>query len=346
MNSYERIMVALERKEPDRVPILEWTVHPAVIQHLCPQARDRADFDEMMGLDATCCWPQYNRIAQYENGSYLDEWGVLFQAGPEVEDHPIKGPIQSQEDLDHYVPPDPDAEHRLGKLPQLVRRFKKKKAVIFFHRIGFILSSHLNGLENLLMNMLAAPEFVHQLLDKTLETNMRIARRAIRAGADIVVLGDDYAGNTAPLVSPTMFKEFIVPRMKKMVDLVHEEGAKVVQHSDGNVWPILDMIVGTGVDGINPIEPAAGMDIGEVKQKYGQRVCLVGNIDCSHLLTEGSVEDVEAAVKECIRKASGGGGHIISSSNSVVSSAKPENYLALVETAKKYGRYPLCANKV
>jgi uroporphyrinogen decarboxylase len=256
----------------------------------------------------------------------------------------MKGPIQTPEDLKNYVPPDPDAPHRLGRLPELVARFKNKKAVIFFHRIGFILSSHLNGLENLLMNLLAEPEFTHQLLDKVLAINMQIARRAVRAGADIVVLGDDYAGNTGPLVSPAIFKEFIVPRMKKMVDLVHAEGAKVIQHSDGYMWPILDMIVNTGVDAINPIEPAAGMDIGEVKQKYGHRVCLVGNIDCSYLLSQGSVEEVEAAVKECIGKASRGGGHIISSSNSVVSSAKPENYLALVQAARKYGQYPLGDN--
>jgi uroporphyrinogen decarboxylase len=337
-------MAALELREPDQVPILEWVIHPRVIQQLCPQAKDRADFDETMELDATCCWPQYNRISEYEDGTYFDEWRVLFKSGPEVEDHPMKGPIQTQEDLNNYVPPDPDAPHRLGKLPELVARFKKKKAIIFFHRIGFILSSHLNGLENLLMNLLAAPEFAHQLLDKVLETNMRIARRAIRTGADIIVLGDDYAGNTAPLVSPAVFAEFMLPRLTKMVNLVHEEGAKVIEHSDGHVWPLLDMIVGAGVDAINPIEPAAGMDIGEVKQKYGHRVCLIGNIDCSHLLSEGSVEEVEAAVKECIRKASPGGGHIISSSNSVLSSVKPENYLALIQAAKRYGKYPICAN--
>jgi uroporphyrinogen decarboxylase len=104
------------------------------------------------------------------------------------------------------------------------------------------------------------------------------------------------------------------------------------------------MIVDAGVDGVNPIEPAAGMDIGEVKQKYGHRVCLIGNIDCSCLLPEGSVEEVEAAVKECIRKAAPGGGYIISSSNSIHSSVKPENYLAMIQATRKYGRYHACIN--
>jgi uroporphyrinogen decarboxylase len=137
-----------------------------------------------------------------------------------------------------------------------------------------------------------------------------------------------------------VFREFILPRLQKMVDVIHEEGGKVIKHSDGNLWLILDQIMSTGVDGINPIEPIAGMDIGEVKQKYGKKACVVGNIDCSHLLPYGTESEVEAAVKECIRKASPGGGHIICSSNSIHSSVNPRNYLAMIKAAKRYGVYP------
>jgi uroporphyrinogen decarboxylase len=171
--------------------------------------------------------------------------------------------------------------------------------------------------------------------------NIEVARKAVRAGADVIILGDDYAGNQGPFVSPAVFKEFMQPRLERMVDAIHKEGAKVIKHSDGNLWPILDMIVDAGIDGIHPIEPIAGMDIGEVKRQYGDRVCVLGNIDCSYLLSEGTTEEVEAAVKECIRKASYGGGHIIGSSNSIHSSVKPENYLAMIQAVKKYGKYPL-----
>jgi uroporphyrinogen decarboxylase len=126
-----------------------------------------------------------------------------------------------------------------------------------------------------------------------------------------------------------------------MVDAIHDEGAKVIKHSDGNLWPILDLIVDTGIDGLNPMEPIAGMDIGRVKRLYGNRVCLIGNVDCAYILSEASVEEVEAAVKECILKASPGGGHIISSSNAIHSSVKPENYRKMIEAARKHGRYPI-----
>jgi uroporphyrinogen decarboxylase len=101
------------------------------------------------------------------------------------------------------------------------------------------------------------------------------------------------------------------------------------------------MIVDTGIDALNPMEPIAGMDIGSIKQKYGKRVCLIGNIDCAYILSEAPTEEVEAAVKECLLKASLGGGHIISSSNAIHSSVKPQNYRTMVEATRQYGRYPL-----
>ena len=115
----------------------------------------------------------------------------------------------------------------------------------------------------------------------------------------------------------------------------------VIKHSDGNIWPLLDMIVEAGADAINPLEPSAGMDIAEVKAKYGRQVCLVGNIDCGDLLSHGTPEQVEAAVKQCIADAGPGGGFILSSSNSIHSSVKPENFVAMVRATHKWGGYPL-----
>jgi uroporphyrinogen decarboxylase len=341
MNSYERVRTALERKEPDRVPIVEWVISPNVIKAICPQAKDQADFEEVMELDGVCTAAQFHKVSENRDGTYIDEWGVLYKPGPEVIDHPISGPIRTKDDLKNYVPPDPDAPHRLGKLPELVARFKNRKAIFFRHRAAFMGAVYLHGFDSLLANFLLEPEFAHELLDRVLEVNIRVARNALRAGADVIMVGDDYAGNEAPYFSPSVFKRFILPGLQRMVDAIHQEGGKVVKHSDGNLWPILDMIVNTGIDVLNPMEPVAGMDIGKIKQQYGDRVCLMGNIDCSRLLSEARVEEVEAAVRECILQAAPGGGHIISSSNSIHSSVKPENYRAMLAATRRYGRYPI-----
>jgi uroporphyrinogen decarboxylase len=113
----------------------------------------------------------------------------------------------------------------------------------------------------------------------------------------------------------------------------------VIKHSDGNIWSILDMIIEAGADAINPLEPVAGMDIAGVKKEYGARVCLVGNIDCGALLSNGTEQEVEIAVRQCIADADAGGGFMLSSSNSIHSSVKPENFVAMVRAGKKYGSY-------
>ena len=341
MNSYERVMTALAVREPDRVPIVEFVISPVVVRRACPGAETQNDFEERMDLDAVCAGATFSKVEQYADGTYSDEWGVVYGPGSEVIDHPIRGPIRAKGDLLRYTPPDPDAPHRLGKLPELVKRFKGRKAIIFHQRAAFMWSAYLNGIDNLLVNFLAEPDFAHELMDTVLDTMLRIARRAIRAGADIIVLGDDYAGNKGPMFSPAVFRKFVLPRLQKMVDTVHEEGGKVVKHSDGKLWPILDDIVATAIDGLNPIEGVAGMDLGEVKKRYGARVCLIGNVDCGRLLPHGTVGEVEAAVRECIRQGAPGGGYMLASSNSIHSGVDPENYLAMIVAGRKYGAYPL-----
>jgi uroporphyrinogen decarboxylase len=138
-----------------------------------------------------------------------------------------------------------------------------------------------------------------------------------------------------------MAGEFLMPYLKAVVDEVHRLGTLCIKHSDGRLWPLFDQIVATGVDGIHPIDPEAGMDMGEAKAKYGHRVCLMGNIDCGPLLTFGSSEDVKQAVQECIRKGGKGGGLICMSSNSIHSGVKPGNYIAMVKAIHEYGKYPL-----
>ena len=101
------------------------------------------------------------------------------------------------------------------------------------------------------------------------------------------------------------------------------------------------MILDTGIDGLHPIDPMAGMDIGEAKEKFGDRVCLCGNVSCAFSLVSGTVEEVKQETKEVIRKAGKGGGLICMSSNSIHSGVNPNNYVAMVEAIREYGSYPL-----
>lgn len=339
MNSVERVFTALRRQQPDRVPVVEFVVDEKVARLAVPGCRDAADCLDQLGLDAVACGASFARVRENSDGSYVDEWGVTYRPSPEAVAHPLRGPIATLAEARAYKPPNPDAPHRLGKLPDLVARYKGRRAIVFHHRAAFMWSAYLMGLDTLLLNFLAAPDLAELVLDKVLEANMAVVRRAIRAGAEIIVLGDDYASNLGPLMSPKAFRHFVWPRLKRMVDLIHEEEAFCVKHTDGDIYLLLDLILEAGPDGLNPIEPAAGMDLKTVKQRVGRRVCLIGNIDCGQLLPHGTLGEVRAAVRQAIAEAAAGGGFILSSSNSIHSSCKPENFVAMVRAAQEFGRY-------
>jgi len=141
-------------------------------------------------------------------------------------------------------------------------------------------------------------------------------------------------------MSPEHFEEFVLPGLQRVVKTAKKHGAFFVKHTDGNVWPILDLIVDTGIDAFNPIQPDV-MDIKEVKRRYGDKIALIGNIDCGSLLCHASPRQVEDVVRQTIRDAGPGGGYIVSSSNSVHAGVKTENYLAMLKAVKRYGSYPL-----
>lgn len=199
----------------------------------------------------------------------------------------------------------------------------------------------LSGLERFLMMIYDEPDLVRRMVNMVAEVHTVLARRAVRAGADVVVLGDDYAWRTGPMMSPAKFREFFLPGIKRVVQAVHEEGALCLKHCDGNIWALMDSFVEAGFDGIHPLEPVAGMDLGEVKRRYGHKLCLLGNVDCGYMLSEAPVDEVVADVKRCLRDGAPGGGYVLMSSNSLHSSVKPDNYRAMVETAHECGRYPL-----
>ena len=182
------------------------------------------------------------------------------------------------------------------------------------------------------------PDFIKRYLRYRTDIAIESAKRQVEAGADGIVNGADYAYKNGPFMSPKIFKEIILPELKREVQAFKKLGAFVVLHSDGNIKPLLDYIVESGVDGVQSLDPQAGIDIGEVKELYGDKICLVGNI-CLRTLNIGSLEDVARETLECIRKASPGGGHILTTANVVDVGVKFENFMKMIETARKYGRY-------
>ena len=345
MNSLERVTAALERRQPDRVPFFECVIDERVMDALLPGC-DYYQFNDWIGMDNASqnrsSWSRENvEFVDEEKGLFRDKWGVIRAFGPESTPAPVEGPIKRPEDLKTYTPPDPNADDVLGSIPELVERFKGKKAVTAICRDAFFNPAFLRGTSQFLMDMVDNPKLVHELIEVCQSHDIPAMQRMVAAGMDVVVFGDDYADKNSTLMSPRHFKEFILPGLKRAVDAAHEAGAYVLKHTDGNIMGIIDMIVDTGIDALNPIEPQAGMDIGLVKEKYGDRIAIIGNIDCGYLLSQAPAEEVRRVTRRTIETAAPGGGYMLSSSNSIHSSVKPENFMAMVETLREYGEYPI-----
>ena len=114
VNSFERFTTALERKQADRVPVVEWAISPKVYRAICPQAREQSDFEEAMDFDGVSTAFQFDKVREFGDGSYMDEWGVIFKPSPETVDHPLRGPIQTKDDLKKYMPPIPMPRNAWG----------------------------------------------------------------------------------------------------------------------------------------------------------------------------------------------------------------------------------------
>ena len=361
MTGKGRILKALSLEQPDRVPLFELAYNESSIIGIAQHFTDRlpppkavADMtpeELLMIFDALVLFINeldIEGVATRElkqehplgEGFFRDKWGITFKRNPFGLAFPMEGPIGSASDLKSYKPPKPDADVDLMMLGMAKARFGDERAVVFCTHDCFVLPWQLRGgMDRLLIDYIENPALAHDLARLSIDYHMEEVLAALDAGADAVVFEDDIAFNANTLMSPAQFDEFIGPYQKELVDVVHQKGGKAIKHTDGNIWPVLDRFIDIGFDGIHPLQPQAGMDLRTVKEHCGEKVCLLGNIDCSELLPNGTEEEVEQAVKRAIEDAAPGGGYIMTSSNTIHPGCRPENYLAMVRAARQHGTY-------
>jgi uroporphyrinogen decarboxylase len=359
MTGKERILTAMSIREADRVPLYIHGINEAPIigigRHLrndLPEVKTIYEMDdaEMFKLLDTLFLIhesfEIDGFTAFELGHekilddwhVQDDWGVIYERSPYGLPVPSVHPVQTPEDLRHYKHPSPKREHLM--MHDLAReRFKGQKALFWMMRGAFVKSWRLAGMENLMIQMFDNPAFVHGIARMVTDFHLEMMDMLIDAGMDVLIVEDDIADKNFPLIAPDQFNTFVEPYNRELVEKAHGAGLKVMRHSDGNLWPLLDTLLETGYEGLNPLEPQAGMDLKKVKDYCGDRLCLVGNIDCIELLPNGTPAQVEAAVKQAIDDAAAGGGLIISDSNSLHPGVNPENCIAMFEATKKYGQY-------
>lgn len=190
--------------------------------------------------------------------------------------------------------------------------------------------------------MALEPELADRYFEITTTEMLGLIDAQAEAGVDGFIGATDVAGHVTTLFSPAMFRRFFFPYLSRITKRCHSHSLPFFKHTDGNIEVIeKELLLECGVDGYHAIEPSAGMDIARLKREYGQRLTLLGNIDCGHLLTRGSKEEISEQVRRCISDVAPGGGYVLSSSNSIHGDIPTENFLAMIEAARKYGEYPI-----
>lgn len=184
------------------------------------------------------------------------------------------------------------------------------------------------------------PKFIKEVHDVIAEFTKDCYMSYMDAGAELFIESGDLAYKTGPMMSPKKFYEVLLPAYKIITDAVHERGGKIVLHTDGRVTPLLDFVVDCGFDGLQSLEPTAGVDLAFVKKKVGDKICIMGNIDVAHILVDATKEEVYDAVKYAIKTGGPGGGFVVSAANMHPGVNVP-NLRWMAEATKEYGAYPL-----
>jgi len=286
--------------------------------------------------------PEGWQPVRLEGGVWRDEWGVLCQPRvPGTIDWFVHHPIERAEDLEDYEFPDPEAPGRFRLVDEVIKKYGDEFAIV--SGFGWCLFERawlLRGFAPLIRDMRVNPRFVEKLMDKIVEYDLKLARLALERSIDIFYVGDDYGGQDKMLVSPTVWRRFIKPRLQRILEVPRSRGIPIALHSDGNIFPIIGDLIEIGVSILNPVQPLA-LDPAVVKEGFGEKLCLFGTIDIQKTLPFGTPLDVKEEILRRMMTVGQGGGLIFAPTHTILPDVPVENILAMVEAIHKFGRYPL-----
>ena len=337
MNSRERVMAALALKEPDRVPFMDF-VDISVKQDIMGTPEiDEAEFARKINMDAIY-FTDYVTPLFCKDASGKE---TISQSGASDQPEFIgEGIVRTRDDLKKIVLPDPHDDCLYDSAKRFMERYHDQDLAIYAGLRPF-------GLMNVIFSMPMMDfavalhediELINRMMDIFVEWNLVVLEKLQALGLDFIAAYNDMAFKTGPFVSPQTFREIFLPKMKIVADAIKIPWAF---HSDGDISIMMEDLLPLGMNAVNPFEPPM-MDLRVAKEKWGDRICLWGNIDLVKTLPYGTVEEVEAEVRQRIQDAGKGGGYICATANSVTSFCKIENVFAMTNALKKYGTYPLC----
>jgi uroporphyrinogen decarboxylase len=345
MTPRERWLAVLQRRKPDRVPMDYWTTeeaHDKLLRYLSLDDERamlrRLHIDRPLTVSPRYVGPpipddrdvygiQY-RNADYGTGVYR-----------EVAAHPLAAYGSVEEIEANFSWPDPDwwdysdlAQQIVGWEDYPIRGGGSEPFLTF---------KSLRGQEQAFMDLALNPEIVHHCLDKLFELAYQNTLRiyeALPGQVMITYVAEDMGSQTSLLFSPAQIHEFLIPRMKRVIDLAHQAGAVVFHHSDGAVRRIIPDMIEAGIDVLNPIQwRCRGMEREGLKRDFGDKLVFHGGVDNQYTLAFGSVEEVRQEIIDNLRILGAGGGYILAPCHNIQAVSPAANIVAMYDTGYEYG---------
>ncbi len=348
--SKEEVLKAIDLEEPDEVPFFDFLYENKSFENILGRKiisitpEIIVEGHKALGLDMICIVavpPEGWVNRRIDPDIEVDEWDIKYRVTSDLKTLPwfLEGPIKKPEDLEEYEMPDPYAPGRLKNLKAILEMVGDDMTVAASFPLGGPLTaaSFLTGFDTFLKHVIADPVFADRLLDLQTRYCLEIGKQYIDAGVEIIFMNEDLGDIHGPFLAPKILRERVIPYLKRLCEAFKKRRAKVLLHCDGNLNPIMEDLIGLSIDGLHPLERKSSMDIAEIKSKYGDKICLIGNVDASLLLPLGSYEEIAKQIKECIEIAAPGGGYIFASDHSIHPGIPGDKAKLLFHIAKNIG---------
>lgn len=372
MTSKERVMMTLEHKEPDRVPLdiggINNTAMHFDIENKIKEKFQLEDHGNLIksrqqnvvvpdqsivdyfGVDT--CSIYFNEVAPWKDngdGTFTDMWGVGQKLNPDglyynMCFHPLEDK-EDLKDLENFRFPEP-TEYMVKGLRERIEQNKDKCCILEgFREPMFGLPTWLRGNQNYYMDLLDNEEFSDRLHEIILDYYIKLVdflMERIGDGIDIVKFADDMGTQTSLIMSPEVYRERIKPWQAKLYDHVKRKyGKKILLHSCGAISPIIGDLIEIGVDALNPVQiTAKGMAPEELKKRFGNNITFWGGgVDTQRTLNMGTPAQVREQVEQNMKIFKEGGGYVFAQVHNIMYDVPLENVLSMYETYRKFAEY-------
>jgi len=355
MTPKQRFLSAVKGGQPDKVPMFDDLCSVNLFEYLlgyrpkCINSKDIMLATEKLGLDAAhIMFGEVKPLNPVDKSGniYTNEWGTKYKSTSYSwpSDAPVDFPIKSISDLKNYKIPDPNEPGRLDDVKLAVKMNKGEVAIV-----GVVLGPLTNafllaGWYPLSYSLMEDCKLATKLFEISNGYFNQAALNMIEAGVDVIIIAEDLGFKSSTFFSRDTYRKNLFPYIEEQIKIIKGKNIPVFFHCDGNINSIVQDLVEMGIDCLHPIQKTANMDLLQIKQEYGDKIAICGNVDSTYTLTSGSIEKVIEETKECIKIGAPGGGYILSSDSDLRDDMPVENILAMFEAGRKYGKYPIKNN--